>query len=103
MTYLIYSAPLLLCGVWYSQRRWKLTHASRVAQTEAEEAGLTEPVSLHPIVHEPTCIGCGSCIKTWPQNAVRAVLRPLGGEGPLGGPNRRHGEGPRRPRVPGAA
>jgi thioredoxin reductase/Pyruvate/2-oxoacid:ferredoxin oxidoreductase delta subunit len=44
---------------------------------EAEEAGLTEPTSLHPLIDEVQCIGCAACVTACPE-AKHNVLGVIG-------------------------
>ena len=74
MEYLIYSLPLALCLGWYLARWYKQAHTATQTRQESHEAGLTEPVSLHPIVDHKKCIGCGSCIKACPEMPHHTVL-----------------------------
>ncbi len=100
MNYLIYMAPLLFCLAWYGVRRWKLMQASRLAHKESEEAGLTEPMTLHPVVNKSTCIGCGSCIKACPEMPAHAVLGLLAGKASLVSPTSCIGHGACRTACP---
>lgn len=100
MDYLIYLAPLALCVAWYGVRRFNLMRASRHAHTEAQEAGLTEPVSLHPIIDEAKCIGCGSCIKACPEMPAHAVLGLIKGKASLVAPTSCIGHGACRTACP---
>jgi thioredoxin reductase (NADPH) len=100
MDYLIYLAPFAICLAWYFARRHRLAHASRAAQRESEEAGLTEPPSLHPLVDELKCIGCGSCIKACPEMPGHAVLGLVRGKASLVSPTACIGHGACRTACP---
>ncbi len=100
MHYLIYLIPLALCLAWYGVRRYQLTRTSRAAHVEAEEAGLVEPVSLHPIVDPLKCIGCGACIKSCPEMPAHAVLGLIGGKATLVSPTLCIGHGACRTACP---
>jgi len=100
MDYLIYVAPLLLCLAWYGARRWMLMRTSRIAHKESEEAGLSEPMSLHPVVDAVKCIGCGSCIKACPEMPAHAVLGLLEGKASLVSPTSCIGHGACRTACP---
>jgi len=100
MDYLIYLAPFALCLAWYFARRRKLAHASLAAKQESEDAGLTEPASLHPIVDNLKCIGCGSCIKACPEMPAHAVLGLVDGKASLVSPTSCIGHGACRTACP---
>ncbi len=100
MDYLIYLAPLALCLAWYGTRRYRLMKASRGAHEEAKEAGLTEPVSLHPIVDHAKCIGCGACIKACPEMPQHTVLGLIDGKADLVAPTACIGHGACRTACP---
>ena len=71
---LVYLGPLLL--IWwvygYLQHR-RHTHNRKALQSNID-AGLTEPVSLHPIINESRCIGCGSCVKACPEGDILGLI-----------------------------
>ncbi len=76
---LLYAAVLAVVLVLYlrRQRRIHEHHAGELRQ--AQEAGLAEPASLHPVVDPALCIGSGSCVQACPEQALgmvdgRAVL-----------------------------
>ncbi len=50
------------------------------------QAGLSEPPSLHPVIDQLTCIGCGSCVKACPEQPEHQVLGMIGGKAHLIGP-----------------
>ncbi len=39
----------------------------------AEKAGLTEPVSLHPVVDPSRCVGSATCVNVCPENALGII------------------------------
>jgi thioredoxin reductase/NAD-dependent dihydropyrimidine dehydrogenase PreA subunit len=43
---------------------------SEQAEAEAREAGLDEPLTLHPVVDPERCIGSGACIEVCPEGDV---------------------------------
>lgn len=58
---LAYVVPAVPIWATYTIGRLR-THAKhRAIRAEAQEAGLTEPPSLHPIIDPDLCIGCGAC------------------------------------------
>jgi thioredoxin reductase/NAD-dependent dihydropyrimidine dehydrogenase PreA subunit len=50
---------------------------------EAREAGLTEPVSLHPVIDPNRCLGCGACVVACPEQPDHKVLGLIGGKAQL--------------------
>ena len=36
---------------------------------------MTEPASLHPIINQNQCIGCGACVKACPEHNVLGIIR----------------------------
>jgi thioredoxin reductase (NADPH) len=100
MEYLVYTIPLAICLGWYLVRRHRLTKVSVTTRTEAHEAGLTEPASLHPTVDHAKCIGCGSCIKACPEMPHHTVLGLIGGKADLVSPTECIGHGACRTACP---
>ena len=72
-TLLLYTIPLLIFFGVYFRRRAR-SQAQHVGQLhEAVEAGLTEPVSLHPVVDPNRCIGSSGCVKACPEGAIGVI------------------------------
>ncbi len=70
---LLYLGPLLaVFGVYFFRRA--RAHAQHKEQLqEAVEAGLTEPVSLHPVIDPNRCIGSSSCVSACPESAIGVI------------------------------
>ncbi|MDH4260288.1 MAG: NAD(P)-binding domain-containing protein [Gammaproteobacteria bacterium] len=86
MELLVYLVPIAFVLGIYSWRRKRLHDSSLRTRRDAEQAGLSEPPSLHPIVDTLTCIGCGSCIKACPEQPEHHVLGMINGKAQLVGP-----------------
>ena len=68
MGFLIYLSFILIVIAIYLQKKKKKHKKSVKILEEAVESGLTEPVSLHPVIDTDQCIGCGSCVKACPES-----------------------------------
>ena len=55
--------------------------------------GLTEPASLHPIIDEERCIGCGACVAACPEAPAHTVLGIIEGKARLVSPTSCIGHG----------
>ncbi len=60
---------LVLVLPFYLRQR-RLEHATDRAAEVAQRYGLSEPVSLHPVVSAEACIGTGNCIAACPEEHV---------------------------------
>lgn len=70
---LVYAIPVLLAVLVYLWLRRRAEQASLQALTDAEQAGLTESASLHPVVDLDRCIGSGGCARACPEQAIGVV------------------------------
>jgi thioredoxin reductase/Pyruvate/2-oxoacid:ferredoxin oxidoreductase delta subunit len=71
---LIYLCALLLAWIPYGLRRRRRSAASRAVLAESREQGLMEPASLHPLIDESQCIGCGACVDACPEHDVLGLI-----------------------------
>jgi thioredoxin reductase (NADPH) len=69
----IYLVPILLIAFFHVRKRHRLTVAALTQKKEAEEAGLTEPSSLHPFIDQNKCLGAGGCVKACPEEAIGMI------------------------------
>ncbi len=71
---LIYIFPVALIwfGRIYIRRRASARHVAILR--ENQEAGLTEPASLHPLIDRDLCIACNACAKACPEGDVLAII-----------------------------
>jgi thioredoxin reductase (NADPH) len=70
---LLYAVPLAFVLLLYLHRRSKREKEHTRVLTEAIQAGLTEPASLHPVVGSNACIGSGSCVTACPEQALGII------------------------------
>ncbi|MDE2304170.1 MAG: NAD(P)-binding domain-containing protein [Gammaproteobacteria bacterium] len=89
----IYSVPLV--GItWYYLRRQRRIHVHhKQILDEAVAAGMTEPASLHPVIDESKCLGCGTCVVSCPETSHHDVLGLIDGKAALIGPTECIGHG----------
>jgi len=66
-TWLLYFIPLVVVLWLYFRHRARRERVHREALAHAEEAGLREPVSLHPMIDASRCIGSAACVKVCPR------------------------------------
>jgi len=69
----LYLVPLVVVfGVYFLRlARSRARHAERLS--ESLEAGLTEPVSLHPVIDPNRCIGSSACVSACPEQAIGVI------------------------------
>jgi thioredoxin reductase (NADPH) len=92
MFFIIYLAFILVVIVFYLKKK-RNTHLKSVSVLEeAVESGLTEPVSMHPVIDTDQCIGCGSCVKACPESHHH-VLGLINGKAALTSPTECIGHG----------
>ena len=68
-----YSMPVIIM-VLFMLFRGRRTHKNIRTFTEAKQAGLTEPASLHPVIDPGECIGCGACVTACPEGEVLGII-----------------------------
>ncbi len=71
---LLYFTPLLLIWVGYFAWRGARERRARDTLAESQAAGLTEPMSLHPVIDPARCIGTGSCVSACPEGKVLGMI-----------------------------
>lgn len=72
-TLLLYAIPLLIAFGFYFRRRARDRSQFSEQLREAVTAGLTEPVSLHPVVDPSRCIGSSACVSACPEGAIGVI------------------------------
>lgn len=70
---LLYLVPLLIIFWVYFRRRAKAQTRYTERLQAAVGAGLTEPVSLHPVVNPSRCVGSGGCASACPEGAMGII------------------------------
>jgi thioredoxin reductase (NADPH) len=83
---IIYAVPFAVITAIYvwRQRRTEGRHRQTLQDTVA--AGMTEPASLHPLINDSKCLGCGACVKACPETSHHDVLGLINGKAVLIGP-----------------
>ncbi len=89
----MYLVPMLL--IWVAYFGIKLLRSRRNVKImdEEYEAGLTEPVSLHPIIDNHCCMGCAACVAACPEQNNHPVLGIIKGRAELIAPTNCIGHG----------
>ncbi len=72
--FVIYFIAMFLIWAAYIYLTTRQERKDRETFKESLKAGLTEPVSLHPVININRCIGCGSCITACPENSVLGLI-----------------------------
>ena len=70
---LLFGLPLILAIHFYLKYLKKVERRDRARLKEAEESGMTEPPSLHPVIDPSRCVGCAACIPACPEHALGIV------------------------------
>lgn len=69
-----YGTPVAFFVLAYAAKRyWTQQQNFRVKQDNLA-AGLDQPPSLHPIIDEQRCIGCGTCVAACPESNVLGLI-----------------------------
>jgi thioredoxin reductase len=91
--YLVYLLPIaLIWAAYIAHKRLKYKRNIALMQDEIE-AGLTEPASLHPLIDQGKCMGCGTCVKACPEQHAHPVLGLIDGKAQLIAPTNCIGHG----------
>ena len=71
---LFYLVPLVLIFSWFIYSRKRIHVTNLVSLEDNIKEGLTEPPSLHPVIDNVKCVGCGSCVSACPENNVLGLV-----------------------------
>jgi thioredoxin reductase/Pyruvate/2-oxoacid:ferredoxin oxidoreductase delta subunit len=71
---LLYAGVTALVCAAYVLRQRARNARSRAILAESCEAGLMEPASLHPLIDDDACIGCGNCVLACPEQNVLGLV-----------------------------
>lgn len=69
----LYVAAALFAVLIYLRGRRRVETRARAKLSEIVEAGLSEPVSLHPVINPLLCLGSGSCTRACPEHALGMI------------------------------
>jgi thioredoxin reductase/ferredoxin len=85
----LYLVPLAAAVVFYLRRVKRREAKHSAVWQDAVEAGLTEPVSLHPVIDPRRCLGSKACVTACPEKAIGVI----GGKAQLVNPTHCIGHG----------
>jgi thioredoxin reductase/NAD-dependent dihydropyrimidine dehydrogenase PreA subunit len=69
----IYLLPLIAVMFFYMLNRRRKESTAVTLLKEMQEAGLTEPSSLHPVIDPRRCLGAQTCISACPEGAIGII------------------------------
>lgn len=71
-----YAVPAVIATstmLWHGRSKLRQYASNLQVLTEAVEAGLTEPPTLHPVVDLSVCMGSGTCARSCPEHALGVI------------------------------
>ncbi|OYV87277.1 MAG: 4Fe-4S ferredoxin, partial [Ignavibacteriae bacterium 37-53-5] len=74
ITYISTAFFSLAVVVIYLRNRHRTSMQNISKLESAKKLGLHEPVSLHPVVNQDTCIGSGACITACPEKDILGLV-----------------------------
>ncbi len=72
--YFLYFAVTATVYGWYLYRHRNQNIRNAAQLVESERAGLTEPVSLHPVIDPNRCLGSAACVVACPEGSVLGII-----------------------------
>ena len=69
----LYALPLAAVVLVYVWRRRSREAQALAALQKAEQAGLMEPPTIHPVIDPNICVGSGSCVRACPEQTLAIV------------------------------
>ena len=94
--YLLPALLILIPAAFHLRSKKKVSAIHHAVLKEAQDAGLTEPPSLHPVVDLSICMGSGACVRACPEKALGVIK----GKGVLINPTHCIGHGACAPACP---
>lgn len=74
VTTIVFLTVTVFACAWHVRRHAHVERSSRRTRADNEQAGLNEPVSLHPLIDKNQCIGCGACAKACPEGGILGLI-----------------------------
>jgi len=82
----IYASLMAVITIIYVVRQRRIHERHNQTLQDTIAAGMTEPASLHPLISESKCLGCGACVTACPETSHHDVLGLINGKAVLIGP-----------------
>jgi thioredoxin reductase (NADPH) len=82
----LYAVPMVVITAIYVWRQHRTHQRHNQVLQDTVAAGMTEPASLHPLIDDSKCLGCGTCVKACPETSHHDVLGLINGKAVLIGP-----------------
>lgn len=71
--YLIPALLILIPALFHQRAKQRASESYHAVLKEAQESGLTEPPTLHPVVDLSLCMGSGACARACPEKALGVI------------------------------
>lgn len=71
--YVVPCLLILIPAAFHLRTKKKASEAFHAVLKDAQESGLTEPPSLHPVVDLSLCMGSGACARACPEKALGVI------------------------------